>query len=155
MKTEVYSWRVSPTRKADLESEARREGTSVAELLEKITSDWLEQRRTSRNGEEAEQAALRQRVLATVGTIRGGDPTLASRAREVVRERIIRKNAEESRASPRPHYHAGHRRDHTWWRPDSSLQGPRGCPRTNSPQTRRGIPCLPPQSLTPAPSLPS
>ena len=103
MKTEVYSWRVSPTRKADLESEARREGTSVAELLEKITSDWLEQRRTSRNGEEAEQAALRQRVLATVGTIRGGDPTLASRAREVVRERIVRKYAEESRASRRNH----------------------------------------------------
>jgi hypothetical protein len=103
MKTEVYSWRVSPTRKADLESEARREGTSVAELLEKITSDWLEQRRTSRNGEEAEQAALRQRVLATVGTIRGGDPTLASRAREVVRERIVRKHAEESRASRRNH----------------------------------------------------
>jgi hypothetical protein len=103
MKTEVYSWRVSPTRKADLESEARREGTSVAELLEKITSDWLEQRRTSRNGEEAEQAALRQRVLATVGTIRGGDPTLASRAREVVREQIARKHAEESRASRRNH----------------------------------------------------
>ena len=103
MKTEVYSWRVSPTRKADLESEARHEGTSVAELLEKITSDWLEQRRTSRNGEEAEQAALRQRVLATVGTIRGGDPTLASRAREVVRERIVRKYAEESRASRRNH----------------------------------------------------
>jgi len=103
MKTEVYSWRVSPTRKADLESEARREGTSVAELLEKITSDWLEQRRTSRNGEEAEQIALRQRVLATVGTIRGGDPTLASRAREVVRERIARKHAEESRASRRNH----------------------------------------------------
>ena len=103
MKTEVYSWRVSPTRKADLESEARREGTSVAELLEKITSDWLEQRRTSRNGEEAEQAALRQRVLATVGTIRGGDPTLASRAREVVRERIARKHGEESRASRRNH----------------------------------------------------
>ncbi len=50
MKTEVYSWRVSAARKADLESEARREGTSVAELLEKITSDWLQERRNSRNG---------------------------------------------------------------------------------------------------------
>jgi hypothetical protein len=103
MKTEVYSWRVSAARKTDLESEARREGTSMAELLERITADWLQQRRTSRNGEEAEQAALRRRVMATVGTIRGGDPSLATRAREVVRERIARKHAEESRASRRNH----------------------------------------------------
>jgi|ERR1019366_3939483 hypothetical protein len=103
MKTEVYSWRVSAARKTDLKSEARREGTSMAELLERITADWLQQRRTSRNGEEAEQAALRRRVMATVGTIRGGDPSLATRAREVVRERIARKHAEESRASRRNH----------------------------------------------------
>jgi hypothetical protein len=103
MKTEVYSWRISAARKADLESEARREGTSVAELLDRITAEWLQQRRKSRNGEEAEQAALRRRVMATVGTIHGGDPTLASRAREVVRERIARKHAEESRASRRNH----------------------------------------------------
>ena len=103
MKTEVYSWRVSAAKKADLESEARREGTSVAELLEKITADWLQERRTSRNGEEDEQAALKRRVMATVGTIRSGDPTLATRAREVVRERIARKHSEESRASRRNH----------------------------------------------------
>ena len=103
MKTEVYSWRVSAARKADLETEARREGTSMAELLERITADWLQERRTSRNGEEAEQAALRRRVMATVGRMRSGDPTLASRARDVVRERLARKHAEESRASRRNH----------------------------------------------------
>ena len=103
MKTEVYSWRVSAAKKADLESEARREGTSVADLLDRITADWLQERRTSRNGEEDEQAALRRRVMATVGTIHSGDPTLATRAREVVRERIARKHTEESRASRRNH----------------------------------------------------
>jgi hypothetical protein len=103
MKTDVYSWRVSPQRKAELESEARREGTSLAGLLEHITEDWLQKRRNSRNGDEAEQAALRRRVMATVGTLRSGDPTLASRAREVVRDRIVRKHAEESRASRRTH----------------------------------------------------
>lgn len=101
MKTEVYSWRVSPTRKADLESEAHREGTSVAELLEKITSDWLQQRRASRNGEETEQIALRKRVMATVGKIRGGDPTRSQRARELVREIIQHKHDKESNASRR------------------------------------------------------
>jgi hypothetical protein len=103
MKTEVYSWRVSAAKKADLESEARREGTSVADLLDRITADWLQERRTSRNGEQDEQAALRRRVMATVGTIHSGDPTLATRAREVVRERIARKHSEESRASRRNH----------------------------------------------------
>jgi hypothetical protein len=101
MKTEVYSWRVSAAKKADLESEARREGTSVAELLEKITADWLQERRTSRNGEEDEQAALRRRVMATVGTIRGGDPTRSQRAGELVREIIRQKHARESNASRR------------------------------------------------------
>jgi len=101
MKTEVYSWRVSAARKADLESEARREGTSVAELLEKITSDWLQERRASRNGEEAEQTALRRRVMATVGTIRGGDPTRSQRSRELVREIIRHKHEKESNASRR------------------------------------------------------
>jgi hypothetical protein len=98
MKTEVYSWRVSPQRKADLEDEARREKTSLASLLDQITGEWLEERRGSRNGDEAEQAAIRRRVMATVGSIRSGDPTLSSRAREIVRERIARKHVEESNA---------------------------------------------------------
>jgi hypothetical protein len=103
MKTEVYSWRVSAQRKAELESEARREGTSLASLLEEITATWLKERRNSRNGDDAEQAAIRKRVMATVGTLRSGDPTLSTRARAVVRERIVRKHAEESRASRRNH----------------------------------------------------
>src|SRR5260221_4209623 len=98
MKTKVYSWRVSTARKADLESEARREGTSVAELLERITAEWLQERRSSRNGEEDEQATLNRRVMATVGTIRGGDPTRSHRAIEMVREIIRHKHARESNA---------------------------------------------------------
>src|SRR5258707_1687940 len=102
MKAKVYSWRVSTARKAELESEARREGTSVAELLERITAEWLQERRSSRNGEEDEQAALRRRVIATVGTIRGGDPTPSPRASELAREIIRHNHAMESNASPRP-----------------------------------------------------
>ncbi len=101
MKTAVYSWRVSAEKKADLSSEARREGTSLAEVLERLTTDWLRERRNLRKGDEAEQAALRRRVMATVGTIRSGDPTLATRARDIVRERIVKKHAQESNASRR------------------------------------------------------
>ena len=103
MKTEVYSWRVSAHRKSELESEARREGTSLSRLLDQITAHWLEERRGGRNGDEAEQAALRKRVLATVGRIRGGDPTLSTRVREIVRTRLLEKHAKESRVSRRNH----------------------------------------------------
>jgi hypothetical protein len=40
-------------------------------------------------------------VMATVGTIHGGDPTRSRRASELVREIIVRKHAKESRASRR------------------------------------------------------
>lgn len=49
MKDQVYSWRISAQKKAELESEARREGTSLARLLEKITAEWLQEQRSSRS----------------------------------------------------------------------------------------------------------
>jgi hypothetical protein len=101
MKTEVYTWRLSAARKAELEGEARREGTSVSKLLERITADWLAQHSNGHSADDVEQAALRKRVMATVGTIRSGDPTLATRVREVVRERILSKHLHEPHASRR------------------------------------------------------
>jgi hypothetical protein len=97
MKTEVYSWRLSPQRKAELESEARREGTSLASLLEQITTDWLQERRNSRNGDEAEQAAIRKRAAAAIGSIASGDPMRSSQASERVKE-ILRKRYGRRRA---------------------------------------------------------
>ena len=102
MKTEVYSWRLSAHHKAELEGEARREGSSLARLLERITTEWLQNRRDSRSDEEAEQARIRRRVMGTVGSLRGGDPTRSQRASELVREIIQKKHAKESDASRRP-----------------------------------------------------
>ena len=99
MKTEVYSWRLSAGRKAELEAEARREGTSVAELLEQITGDWLAGRENGRVGDEAEQATIRKRAAAAIGSIRGGDPARSARAIQLVREIIARKHTKESRVS--------------------------------------------------------
>ncbi len=101
MKTEVYSWRLSAERKAELEAEARREGTSVSKLLERITADWLTQRRNGHSDDDAEQAALRKRVMATVGTIRSKDPTRSQRTSELVREIIYEKHLKESNALKR------------------------------------------------------
>src|SRR5581483_3199894 len=97
MKTEVYSWRLSPEMKTRLESEARRSGKSLAELLEQISTNWLEERS---GGYDVEmEAKLRNRVMATVGTIRGGDPQRSSRSKELVREIIKRKHQKEHDAS--------------------------------------------------------
>ena len=98
MKTEVYSWRVSALRKAELKSEAHREGISLAALLEQITTTWLQERRAGRPEEEAAQAALRKRVMATVGTIRSGDPLLSRRASALVKEIIRKKHEKESKS---------------------------------------------------------
>jgi hypothetical protein len=101
MKTEVYSWRLSADRKAELEGEARRERTSLSALLDRVTADWLAQRRNGHSDDAAEQAAIRRRAASAIGSIRGGDPTRSARARELVREIIARKHAKESRASLR------------------------------------------------------
>src|SRR5712692_2502193 len=101
MKTEVYSWRVSAQRKAELANEGRREGISLAALLDRITADWLTEHRNGHPDDEAEQAAIRKRAAAAIGSIRGGDPTRSVRASELVREIIARKHAKESRASRR------------------------------------------------------
>ncbi len=101
MKTEVYSWRLSAHKKVELEQEARREGTSVSKLLEQITADWLAQRRNAHSNDDAEQAAIRKRVMATVGTIRSADPTRSQRTGELVREIIYKKHRKESDALKR------------------------------------------------------
>lgn len=102
MKTEVYSWRLSAHKKVQLESVARKEGKSVGQLLDEISSQWLQERHASLGSEDAEQEALRTRVLALTGTIRGGEPTRSQRTGELVRGVIWQKHLKEKqRNAPR------------------------------------------------------
>jgi hypothetical protein len=101
MKTVVYRWRLSAHKKVELEAEARREGMSVCALLDLITADWLARCQCDRSEDEVEQAAIRNRAIAAVGTIRGGDPTRSERASELVREIIFKKHTKESNALAR------------------------------------------------------
>jgi|SRR5579862_6241191 len=97
MKTEVYSWRLSTERKAELEDEARRERTSLAALLDQLTAEWLSARRSSRNGDEAEQAAIRKRAAAAIGSVSGGDSLRSSQASQRVKA-ILRNRYARDRA---------------------------------------------------------
>jgi hypothetical protein len=89
MKTEVYSWRLSPDLKKDLERAARDEGVPISKLLERMTQDWLAQRRRE---DEAEQARIRARLEKCVGKLSiGGGPYTNEKVRKVIQEKLARK----------------------------------------------------------------
>jgi hypothetical protein len=92
-KTEVYSWRVSLRTKTALEDEARRAGKSLGSLLDDLVSDWLATRRQVATDGTDEQARLQAAVSAAIGTIAGGDPSRATRARTLIRQRLARGRA--------------------------------------------------------------
>jgi hypothetical protein len=84
-KNDVYSWRISRARKTALEHVAREERVSMAELLDRVTGDWMRTRVGATAGEDAEQARLRAKAMRFVGTIRSEDADRAANARERVR----------------------------------------------------------------------
>ena len=93
LKTEVYSWRLDPAIKMALESEARSEGTSLAEMLDRMARQWLERRKRQNGDDDAEQARLHAAAAKYMGAISGSDPFASEKVREVVRKRVKERNA--------------------------------------------------------------
>ena len=91
-KTEVYSWRVDTNLKNALEQAARTEKTSVAQLLDSIVRNWL-QEASSLNGEDEQQQRLRSAAQQCFGTLSSGGPNLATLAKERVRRKIRERHA--------------------------------------------------------------
>jgi hypothetical protein len=91
MKTEIYSWRLSPHLKSELQEAARAERKSVADLLEEIVKSWLRNTRGGTGTEEERQQRMREAVLKCAGTIEGS-PDLAENARSAVRARIAKRH---------------------------------------------------------------
>jgi hypothetical protein len=71
MKTEVYSWRLSPHLKSELQEAARVERKSLSDLLEKIAKDWLQRTRHQSEDEEERQRRLHEAAMECAGTIDG------------------------------------------------------------------------------------
>ena len=63
-KTEVYSWRVDPALKRELEAAARAEKTSVSAVLDRACRSWLDQSAKAKAGES--DTARRRRVLQEI-----------------------------------------------------------------------------------------
>lgn len=87
-KTEVYSWRLSRQLKVELEEAARSEHKSMAELLERIVREWLEQSRDRDEKEEERQRRLQEEAMRFVGILESGRPDRAERTRSEVKARI-------------------------------------------------------------------
>lgn len=96
-KTEVYSWRITPELKAELETAARLEKTNVGALLSRIAEGWLEKRRADH---EKEQGRLHARLAAAVEAV-SDDPKYSSdtyskdKLRRRVVERVGRRMSDE------------------------------------------------------------
>ena len=98
-KSEVYSWRVTPALKAELEEAARSENTSVGVILERIARDWLQ----TREQEDAEQQRrLHERARKAMGAVSIGlGPYTNKRVRKVMGEHLDKKYRASQRRAPR------------------------------------------------------
>ena len=92
-KTDVYSWRLSRARKAALEEAARAEGASVADLLDRVTDEWIQARTARVGSDELEQARLRASAMRFVGSLHGHDPDRARLARVRLRGKLVQRRA--------------------------------------------------------------
>lgn len=84
-KDDVYSWRISRARKTALEHIAREERVSMAELLDRVTGEWITSRSAATGDADAGQSRLQAAASRFIGAIRGGDPDRAAQARQRLR----------------------------------------------------------------------
>ena len=98
-KSEVYSWRLELALKADLEAAARAEKVPLSVVLERLTRDWLRQRKEH---DESEQKRLRAALMACAGSYKG-DGTSATNAevRRVMGQQLMKKYRASQRRAPR------------------------------------------------------
>lgn len=97
-KSEVYSWRLSPELKMQLESAARDQNTSLGSLLERVAREWLNSRKPSDEADAEQQRRLHKRAQRTIGTV---SIELGSATNEKVREVMGEYLEEKYRASQR------------------------------------------------------
>ena len=91
-KTEVYSWRLSPQRKAALEAAARQRKKSLARLLDEITAEWLAYGRKREGDDEERQRQLHAATMEFVGALHGGRPDRSQSARQDLRSSLALKH---------------------------------------------------------------
>ena len=92
MKTVVYSWRLTPGRKARLERIARHRKLKIAQVLDIAVDDWLA-RQADEIADDEEQKRLHAMAERYIGVIKGNDPDRSANVSKLVRESLRRKYA--------------------------------------------------------------
>ena len=101
-KSEVYSWRLTPELKKQLEAAARDEKTSIGAVLDRVVREWLAKRPLSGEDDAEQQRRLRERAMKAVGTVSIGlGPYTNERVREVMGEQLEKKHRASQRRAPR------------------------------------------------------
>jgi Ribbon-helix-helix protein, copG family len=101
-KSEVYSWRLSPALKAELEAAARAEKTNVSAVLERLVRDWLATRPLSEEEDAEQQRRLRERLLKAAGKFSADIGSATNeRVREVMGEILMKKYRASQRRAPK------------------------------------------------------
>jgi hypothetical protein len=90
MKTEVYSWRLTPGRKARLERIARRRKLKIAQVLDIAVDDWLA-RQADEIADDEEQKRLHAIAERIIGSITSGNRHGSTTVRQTVRKRLAEK----------------------------------------------------------------
>jgi hypothetical protein len=91
MKTEVYSWRVSPDVKTELEREARRRKISLSAALDLAAREWL-LKTSSANEDDEGQYRLKKAASRWLGALASGDAQRSEKVSQTVRRRLRRGN---------------------------------------------------------------
>jgi hypothetical protein len=91
MKTIVYSWRLTPGRKARLERVARHRKLKIAQVLDIAVDDWLAWQ-GDEIADDEEQKRLHAIADRWIGSIHSGRRNGSTRVREIVRARLAEKH---------------------------------------------------------------
>jgi ABC-type phosphate transport system ATPase subunit len=89
MKTIVYSWRLTPARKARLERAARHRKLKIAQVLDIAVDDWLAKYPEELDGEE--QQRLHSIAERIIGSVSSGNRHGSTTVRQTVRKRLAEK----------------------------------------------------------------
>jgi len=92
MKTAVYSWRLTPARKANLERIARRRKLKIAQVLDIAVDEWLARHATD-IADDREQKRLHALAQRYIGVIKGRDPHRSANVSKLMRQSLRRKYA--------------------------------------------------------------
>jgi hypothetical protein len=90
MKTEVYSWRLTPGRKARLERVARGRNLKIAQVLDIAVDEWLA-KHPDELADDAEQKRLHTIAKRIIGSITSGNRHGSTSVRQTVRKRLAEK----------------------------------------------------------------